>query len=73
MKKRLIIILSLVLVLSSVLTIFAYSNIKYNNKLIYSNMIDKRTQNSVEEILKENKINEKDIDTFIKAVNNCKL
>ncbi|HAT4809272.1 TPA: DUF4300 family protein, partial [Clostridioides difficile] len=73
MKKRLIImILSVVLVLSSILTIFAYSNIKYNNnnKLIYSNMIDKKTQNSVKEILKENKINEKDIDTFIKAVNN---
>ncbi len=64
-------ILSVVLVLSSILTIFAYSNIKYNNnKLIYSNMIDKKTQNSVKEILKENKINEKDIDTFIKAVNN---
>ncbi|MBH7954218.1 DUF4300 domain-containing protein, partial [Clostridioides difficile] len=32
MKKRLIImILSVVLVLSSILTIFAYSNIKYNN------------------------------------------
>ena len=67
MKKRLIImILSVVLVLSSILTIFAYSNIKYNNnKLIYSNMIDKKTQNSVKEILKENKIND-----FAKIINN---
>ncbi|KPI56859.1 hypothetical protein IM33_03305 [Clostridioides difficile] len=69
-KKLLIIILSVVLVLSSIITIFAYSTIKDNkNKLVYSNMIDKNTQNKVKEVLKENKVNKGDIDTFIKAVN----
>lgn len=70
MKKNLLIIIcSVVLVLSSIITIFAYSNIK-NKKLVYSNMVDKKMQNNVKEILKENKVNKQDIDTFIKAVNN---
>ncbi|NMS90865.1 DUF4300 family protein [Clostridioides difficile] len=70
MKKNLLIIIcSVVLVLSSMITIFAYSNIK-NNKLVYSNMIDKKVQNNVKEVLEENKVNKKDIDIFIKAVNN---
>lgn len=70
MKKNLLIIIcSVVLVLSSIITIFAYSNIK-NKKLVYSNMVDKKIQNNVKEILEENKVNKQDIDTFIKAVNN---
>ena len=70
MKKNLLIIIcSVVLVLSSIITIFAYSNIK-NNKLVYSNMVDKKIQNNVKEVLEENKVSKQDIDTFIKAINN---
>ncbi|MBY2475516.1 DUF4300 family protein [Clostridioides difficile] len=69
MKKKLsIVILSIALVLSSILTIFAYSAVK-NNKLIYSNMIDKKTQNDVKKVLEKNKVDKKDVDTFIKAIN----
>ncbi|KPI54889.1 hypothetical protein KW94_04540 [Clostridioides difficile] len=70
MKKNLLIVMcSVVLVLSSIITIFAYSNIK-NNKLVYSNMVDKKIQNNVKEVLEENKVSKQDIDTFIKAINN---
>ncbi|KPI53341.1 hypothetical protein KW95_04015 [Clostridioides difficile] len=70
MKKNLLIVIcSVVLVLSSIITIFAYSNIK-NNKLVYSNMVDKKIQNNVKEVLEENKVSKQDIDTFIKAINN---
>lgn len=69
MKKKLsIVILSIALVLSSILTIFAYSAVK-NNKLIYSNMIDKKTQNDVKKVLEKNKVDKKDVDAFIKAIN----
>ncbi|MFL8711202.1 DUF4300 family protein [Clostridioides sp. GD02377] len=70
MKKNLLIVIcSVILVLSSIITIFAYSNIK-NNKLVYSNMVDKKIQNNVKEVLEENKVSKQDIDTFIKAINN---
>ncbi|EQF26650.1 hypothetical protein QEW_1150 [Clostridioides difficile CD160] len=69
MKKKLsIVILSIALVLSSILTIFAYSAVK-NNKLIYSNMIDKKIQNDVKKVLEKNKVDKKDVDAFIKAIN----
>lgn len=67
-KNLLIAILSVVLVLSSILTIFAYSTIKDNNRLVYSNMIDKKTQNKVKNILEENRVNKEDIDIFIKSI-----
>lgn len=67
-KNLLIAILSVVLVLSSMLTIFAYSTIKDNKKLVYSNMIDKKTQNQVKNILEVNRVNKKDIDIFIKSI-----
>ncbi|MCC0662935.1 DUF4300 family protein [Clostridioides sp. ZZV15-6597] len=67
-KNLLIAILSIVLVLSSMLTIFAYSTIKDNNRLVYSNMIDKKTQNQVKNVLEENRVDKKDIDIFIKSV-----
>ncbi|MGX9755037.1 DUF4300 family protein [Clostridioides difficile] len=67
-KNLLIAILSVILVLSSMLTIFAYSTIKDNKRLVYSNMIDKKTQNQVKNILGENRVNKKDIDIFIKAI-----
>ncbi|MDB0438778.1 DUF4300 family protein [Clostridioides difficile] len=67
-KNLLIAILSVVLVLSSMLTIFAYSTIKDNKKLVYSNMLDKKTQNQVKNILEENRVNKKDIDIFIKSI-----
>lgn len=67
-KNLLIAILSVVLVLSSMLTIFAYSTIKDNNRLVYSNMIDKKTQNQVKNVLEENRVDKKDIDIFIKSV-----
>lgn len=67
-KNLLIAILSVVLVLSSILTIFAYSTIKDNNRLVYSNMIDKKTQNQVKNILEENRVNKEDIDIFIKSI-----
>lgn len=67
-KNLLIAILSVVLVLSSILTIFAYSTIKDNNRLVYSNMIDKKTQNQVKNVLEENRVDKKDIDIFIKSV-----
>lgn len=67
-KNLLIAILSVVLVLSSMLTIFAYSTIKDNKRLVYSNMIDKKTQNQVKNILEVNRVNKKDIDIFIKSI-----
>lgn len=67
-KNLLIAILSVVLVLSSMLTIFAYSTIKDNNRLVYSNMIDKKTQNQVKNVLEENRVDKKNIDIFIKSV-----
>ncbi|MCC0646786.1 DUF4300 family protein [Clostridioides sp. ZZV15-6598] len=67
-KNLLIAMLSVILVLSSMLTIFAYSTIKNNNRLVYSNMIDKNTQNQVKNVLEENRVNKKDIDIFIKSV-----
>ncbi|UWD48384.1 DUF4300 family protein [Clostridioides difficile] len=67
-KNLLVAILSVILVLSSMLTIFAYSTIKDNKRLVYSNMIDKKTQNQVKNILEENRVNKKDIDIFIKSI-----
>lgn len=67
-KNLLIAILSVILVLSSILTIFAYSTIKDNSRLVYSNIIDRKTQNQVKNVLEKNKINKKDIDIFIKSV-----
>ncbi|MCC0656666.1 DUF4300 family protein [Clostridioides sp. ES-S-0123-01] len=67
-KNLLIAILSAILVLSSILTIFAYSTIKDNSRLVYSNIIDRKTQNQVKNVLEKNKINKKDIDIFIKSV-----
>ncbi|MGO1041722.1 DUF4300 family protein [Clostridioides difficile] len=69
-KNLLIAMLSVILVLSSMLTIFVYSTIKNNNRLVYSNMIDKNTQNQVKNVLEENRVNKKDIDIFIKSVRN---
>ncbi|MCC0640783.1 MULTISPECIES: DUF4300 family protein [unclassified Clostridioides] len=67
-KNLLIAILSAILVLSSILTIFAYSTIKDNSRLVYSNIIDRKIENQVKNVLEKNKINKKDIDIFIKSV-----
>lgn len=41
-----------------------------DTKLTYSNLVDEKTQNEVNKILKENKIDEKEVDNFIKMVKN---